>query len=452
MSGYPQVPPEVIAALARENRSPLIIGLVAGFTGLGFVCVLLRFFSRIKYVRMVGLEDYFIVISMIFSIFTSTCLIQGARYGNGRHLINVPFENGYHVLKYLFFSIIAYHTSLMLTKLSILLQYRRIFTLKGSRRPIYIVMGICTACGVTAIVTAIFTCVPVRAYWDIAQRPFAKCVNQDAMYHANAALNITTDLLVAALPVRQIWKLQIAMRQKIALLILLTLGWFVVIISVIRLYFLILVAHHPADQTWYSGPAAYWSAMETNLAIVCACTPALKPLVAHCLPMHVGSRLGASHKRATDPSEQESRGNGNGFVRLRGEQQSLGRSMGDEYGLQNGRAVTAVPDVYRGARDTWKEIHVTRDFEQMSMNEGRMSDDSRKDLYAKFPKPMAISFQTIMLRVEPPPKKQGSNTEWVEGDERHWSDDALMDDARPGRRKGIGREKRRQDDASLMNP
>lgn len=49
--------------------------------------------------------------------------------------------------------------------------------------------------------------------------------NHDSMYHANAALNITTDLLVAALPVRQLWKLQIAMRQKIALLIILTLGW-----------------------------------------------------------------------------------------------------------------------------------------------------------------------------------------------------------------------------------
>jgi len=45
------------------------------------------------------------------------------------------------------------------------------------------------------------------------------------MYHANAALNITTDLLVAVLPVRQLWTLQIPKRQKIALLIILTLGW-----------------------------------------------------------------------------------------------------------------------------------------------------------------------------------------------------------------------------------
>ena len=106
-----QVPPEVIAAMAKENQSPLIIGIVSAFTALAFVCVLLRFFSRIKFVGIVGLEDYFIAFSMVstlpvwkmkqdaddvsqvFSIFTSTCLIQTARYGNGKHSLNVPFQN-----------------------------------------------------------------------------------------------------------------------------------------------------------------------------------------------------------------------------------------------------------------------------------------------------------------------------------------------------------------------
>jgi hypothetical protein len=65
MSGFPQVPPEVVDGLAKENRSPIIIGIVAAFTGLGFVCVLLRFFSRVKLVGIVGLEDYIIAISMV---------------------------------------------------------------------------------------------------------------------------------------------------------------------------------------------------------------------------------------------------------------------------------------------------------------------------------------------------------------------------------------------------
>lgn len=67
MSGFgmPQIPPEVIAELAKDNQSPLIIGVVSAFTALAFVCVLLRFYARIKLVGVVGLEDYFIVFSMV---------------------------------------------------------------------------------------------------------------------------------------------------------------------------------------------------------------------------------------------------------------------------------------------------------------------------------------------------------------------------------------------------
>lgn len=129
----------------------------------------------------------------------------------------------------------------MSTKLSILLQYRRIFTLKESRVPIYIVMGLCVATGITAVFCAIFTCIPIDAYWNLPKKAFAKCINQDAyvflqygctkrlmncrMYHANAGLNIATDILVAALPVRSLWTLQIPKKQKIVLLLVFTLGW-----------------------------------------------------------------------------------------------------------------------------------------------------------------------------------------------------------------------------------
>lgn len=67
MSGFDmsQIPPEVIAELAKDNQSPLIIGVVSAFTALAFVCVLLRFYARIKLVGIAGLEDYFIVLSMV---------------------------------------------------------------------------------------------------------------------------------------------------------------------------------------------------------------------------------------------------------------------------------------------------------------------------------------------------------------------------------------------------
>jgi hypothetical protein len=46
-----------------------------------------------------------------------------------------------------------------------------------------------------------------------------------SLRYANGSTNMVTDLLIAALPVRGIWRLQLVRRQKIALITILTLGW-----------------------------------------------------------------------------------------------------------------------------------------------------------------------------------------------------------------------------------
>lgn len=59
-----------------------------------FHCI---FHGRSNWIHTDGAS--YLPVLKIFSIFTSTCLIQGARYGNGKHLINVPMENGTYVLR-----------------------------------------------------------------------------------------------------------------------------------------------------------------------------------------------------------------------------------------------------------------------------------------------------------------------------------------------------------------
>jgi hypothetical protein len=62
---FDQIPPEQLAILAREDQGPRVIGLVVTFTVLAFICVLLRFFARIKFTRLLGWEDFFIALSMV---------------------------------------------------------------------------------------------------------------------------------------------------------------------------------------------------------------------------------------------------------------------------------------------------------------------------------------------------------------------------------------------------
>ena len=62
---FEQIPPEQLAILVKENQGPKVIGIVITFTVFAFICVVLRFFARIKFTKLVGWEDYFIAISMV---------------------------------------------------------------------------------------------------------------------------------------------------------------------------------------------------------------------------------------------------------------------------------------------------------------------------------------------------------------------------------------------------
>lgn len=82
--------------------------------------------------------------------------------------------------KYLFFSIIAYNISLTITKISILLQYHRIFTLREMRIPVYVALATVSIWGITKLFTSIFSCVPIHTYWRVTEQASATCVNRMA--------------------------------------------------------------------------------------------------------------------------------------------------------------------------------------------------------------------------------------------------------------------------------
>ncbi|KAF3034909.1 hypothetical protein E8E12_005569 [Didymella heteroderae] len=286
--------PEELATLRSEDRGPLCKRIVITFTVLAFVSVCLRLYTRIKF-HKTGWEDWTIIVSMIASVGTAVCQILQVNAGNGKHAIFVPYPEGVsEVLKYLYFSIITYNISLTVTKISILLQYYRIFTLREMRIPVYIALVIVSAWGIATLFTSIFSCVPVDAYWKVTEQASATCVNRVALWYTNASVNIFTDLMVAVIPVRGIWSLQIPKRQKAALLGILTIGWFVCIVSVLRVHALNVFNKHSDDTTYYSAPTAYWSNIEANLAIVCASLPALKPLVVKIIPV-----FGSRHSRGS---------------------------------------------------------------------------------------------------------------------------------------------------------
>ncbi|KAL6160853.1 hypothetical protein ACJQWK_01837 [Exserohilum turcicum] len=314
---------------------------------------------------------------MLTAIVTTVLQVLQVKAGNGKHSMFVDYPKGVdRILKFLFASIISYNTSLTLTKISILLQYRRIFAVRELRIPLNVVMSICVVWGLVTVVSSIFACVPVSAYWHILERPKAKCVDEKIMWYTNAAVNIFTDLLLAFLPVRVIGNLHIARRQKIALVGILTIGWFVCVVSVLRLHALIRLQGHMTDNTYYSAPAAYWSNIEMNLAIVCASLPALKPLIVRIIPAFSSSHGGSNGygSRFTSGGHTKRTETGHGVS-------STARHTRDD-GIELERSPgTPAPDKGSDGESLGKNIYVSRHFEQHYEDCSRTSDsESQKDL------------------------------------------------------------------------
>lgn len=121
-----------------------------------------------------------------------------------------------------FISIIFYATALVIIKLSILFQYRRLLVTREDRRKIWVLMGVVTSFGLFIIFSSTFTCVPVEKFWDNIIE--GHCLGKQPLWLTHAGFNISTDLAIILLPMPTLWALQMPKKQKTTLIIIFALG------------------------------------------------------------------------------------------------------------------------------------------------------------------------------------------------------------------------------------
>lgn len=173
-----------------------------------------------------------------------------------------------------------YNSGLLFVKLSIVCQYIRIFRTTKAQKICKVLLFVLTLYGCWSVLGSIFMCIPIKYFWGIGE---GKCMNKLIFWFTNAALNITTDIVIFAFPMPLIKTLQVARKQKIALTVLFACGAFVCIISIVRLKSLYAISIS-TDIPLNSVDCALWSCVEVNTAIVCSSVSTLKPLLAKVFP------------------------------------------------------------------------------------------------------------------------------------------------------------------------
>ncbi|KAL6704306.1 hypothetical protein ACN47E_008370 [Coniothyrium glycines] len=292
-----------MSSIAHNPRGRHAVVVSSVFTALAFIVVALRLYTRFFLVRSPGTEDYGIILAMLCSVGLTICIGFQTQYGLGQHIHDLEGVSMQKTLKAFWGSLIVYYLSLGMTKGSMLLQYRRVFTTKRFWIGNYAVMAVVVAYTFWTVFSSIFACVPIRAFWT---REPARCLNQFAMWFTNAAINILTDFAIIILPMPVIRKLNLDRRQKTALIAIFAVGGVVCVVSILRLQSLVSISNS-SDPTYDNPPAATWSSVEVNVGIICSCLPLLRPLMIRWLPDAM-----SSHKRSMKSKQKMYAMMGNG--------------------------------------------------------------------------------------------------------------------------------------------
>ncbi|KAH7399125.1 hypothetical protein DE146DRAFT_523894 [Phaeosphaeria sp. MPI-PUGE-AT-0046c] len=258
--------------------------IVLAFTVVAGLVVSLRMFARILLKRVSGFEDLWIVLAMGLSIGLAATVSSQAMNGLGKHMSELDPSKRLTLRKSFWAGLWVHSLALTTIKISILVQYLRIFPVRRFRLSCYCLLAIVAASGTWAVSSNIFTCNPVAFAWSETMLK-GYCMDRKLLWYTNACLNIALDLTILLLPMPLIHRLQIPQAQKRGLVMMLAVSFTATLVSIIRLYTIAGVAT-TTDLSFKNPPLATLSAIEVNTGIICACLPAMRPLLALLMPKY----------------------------------------------------------------------------------------------------------------------------------------------------------------------
>jgi hypothetical protein len=102
-------------------------------------------------------------------------------------------------------------------KVSLALFYRRLNPNKIFQAFVWFTLFVTSGAYISIFFSLLFACKPIAASWNPLLLATAVCINRGGIYIAQAVIGIVTDVLLLALPIPTVLKLQMPNKQKIGL-------------------------------------------------------------------------------------------------------------------------------------------------------------------------------------------------------------------------------------------
>jgi hypothetical protein len=254
------------------SEADVIVNVV--FLALAMLFLGLRFISCVHIAHRVTRSDYAMLIGWVLVCALSVANIYSTTKGLGlREGVLKSWRNPLARAEYAFavLYVCPFDLSAMLSayptrsiqypalaaiKVSILLFY---LTLAKEellfRLGIYITLGVVLLSTTALTLVNLFPCRPLSASFQITTPPGTYCIDIVALYISTSPINIVTEVAIFFLPMPILLGMRLPRRQKAILLFTFGTGLFVIVISVLRIEFLLQAAVHRVTK--YQPPSVH---------------------------------------------------------------------------------------------------------------------------------------------------------------------------------------------------
>ncbi|OCK78964.1 hypothetical protein K432DRAFT_331057 [Lepidopterella palustris CBS 459.81] len=260
--------------------APRYLGLTGSFLGVGIFVYILRMYTRIWPVQRLGLDDWSMTVSVILMTSIWAMCAQAIKHGMGRHNYYVPLEDQMKAGRLLFIIQPMWVWSIAFVKISMAFMLLRILRSKNWHMFLYATIAVQVVSSMIFMFILLLQCRPIYAIWDPAT-PNAKCWSplpaQIGLY-GNAAISIITDFVFTVLPITFIHKMNLPLRQRVAIGSLMCLGLFATAAGIVKTS-LVKTYNNGGDNLYHMVDLITWGFLEEEMGIIAVCIPCLKALI-----------------------------------------------------------------------------------------------------------------------------------------------------------------------------
>ncbi|KAG7136444.1 hypothetical protein HYQ45_005996 [Verticillium longisporum] len=272
----------------RSRKSDLLVPLIIEVPA--WFSVWLRLYSRYSIVHRFEADDWIMLVCVIMN---TPFLILGQHIGIscfGVDIWTVDADDLTQCLKLFYIDESFYVICLSLAKLSILCFFLRIFPNRVFRIITYSVMIFIGMSTTVFVFLQIFQCSPIEYNWLGWKGTFGsfRCLNVNTLVYTAAGFSIAQDVIILVLPLPLLFGLNMSWRSKVGIVIMFSLGVFILITSCIRLQYIVHFARS-TNPTWDYTDTLIWTGLEVSVSLLVTSLPAIRMLVNRVVPDVLGT-------------------------------------------------------------------------------------------------------------------------------------------------------------------